>query len=119
MFISSEGLHCIIYIYLYSVLHSTIYLLNEIWCSGLNLAQLAQEISCILDKSQVTNAVTQKQKHLQRISQKLSDQIVYCQAVTWDEEILKRSRCENPSSRAFRQMSSIGESKIQKYLEYV
>jgi len=46
-----------------------------------------------------------------RLSRNLSDVVVYCQATTWSEEFLQPN-----NKREFRQMSSIGESKIQKYL---
>ena len=85
-----------------------------------SLQKLADEIQNCIENCQQSHSQHNKKKNVQRLSQKLSDQIVYCQAVSWNEEFLRNVSdvtLRDVSKRNFRQMSSIGETKIQKYLE--
>lgn len=79
------------------------------------IIDLFQSIQVYLDRlhsSQVPDAAPK----MQRLSRRLSDLVVYCQATTWSEDVFKKTR-NGIAQRDFGQMSSIGESKIQKYLQ--
>jgi len=77
------------------------------------IVDLFQALTVFMDRNQQStlNHQSEAPPKMLRLSRNLSDVVVYCQATTWSEEFLLPN-----DKREFRQMSSIGESKIQKYL---
>jgi len=73
--------------------------------------------------SRTSLSPSQTDRNVHRISENLSNLVIYCQAVSWSEELFNKiTQNENqttqrdiPQPRDIQQMSSIGELKIKKY----
>ena len=68
--------------------------------------------------SRTSLSPSQTDRNVHRISENLSNLVIYCQAVSWREELFNRiTQTENQTAqnRDIQQMSSIGELKIKKY----
>ena len=84
------------------------------------ISQLRQSIQVLLD-SRTSLSPSQTDRNVHRISENLSNLVIYCQAVSWSEELFNKiTQTENQTTqkeifRDIQQMSSIGELKIKKY----
>ena len=73
---------------------------------------LRQSIEVHLDRAMTPNST----RSVHRISPALSEQVVYCQAVSWSERVFNKLKdLSSAHQREFSQMSSIGETKLKKY----
>ena len=81
------------------------------------ISQLRQSIQVLLD-SRTCMVPSQTDRNVHRISENLSNLVIYCQAVSWSEELFNKitqTENQNTQNRDIQQMSSIGELKIKKY----